>query len=506
VRRAEPWTIADLLDFEYLLAFDANSDDAALRARDRTIFEQSIAPQLDSTRRSGRRFIFRRWLSARRGASGVAVPGAHFLAGWQTLLTFAALTGLALGVSLTAGLLHYRGDEPVNVSWFLACTLGVQLLVLMVAAALWLLRVATHWFDDFHPLRGLLAGLVWLCSAGLRQLPGAQRESLRASLAILGRKREIYGSVATWPFLIITQLFGVTFNVGILGTMVLHLAFTNMHFQWESTWVKSPATAYRMVAGAALPWRSFAPTPHPTLTEIEQSHNIDRSSFQRLLAAQDAQLGTLKSWWPFLCYSIAFYGLLVRGLLLVWSATSLRRALRAIPFDHQDCNALLRRLTGPVLQAQSETTQLQVPAFSKSPSAHAAGSSFVLLAEGVAVDSEALRQFLQTNFRWELYQTLTVQIDHPSGNAAALEEIAAMNPRPASIVIGIPARRAPIKAIALFLQRIVAASGGAETLILLFGQGAGGSFSPVSEEEFAHWRNFNAIHGLHLGLEKWKLS
>jgi hypothetical protein len=41
---------------------------------------------------------------------------------------------------------------------------------------------------------------------------------------------------------------------------------------------------------------------------------------------------------------------------------------------------------------------------------------------------------------------------------------------------------------------------------LLFGHRAGDGYAPVSDEEFAHWRNFNAIHGLHLGLEKWRSS
>jgi len=87
-----------------------------------------------------------------------------------------------------------------------------------------------------------------------------------------------------------------------------------------------------------------------------------------------------------------------------------------------------------------------------------------------------------------------------------LEKIAAVAPRPAAIVIGIPARRAPIKAIALFLQKVVAASDGVETLVLLFGPREGDGFAPVNDEDFAHWRNFNAIHGLHLGLEKWRSS
>ena len=74
------------------------------------------------------------------------IPGAHFVTGWQTLLTFSALAGLALGVSLTAGLLHYRGDEPVNVAMFFAATVGVQWLHLVSVGA---------W----------IGGLVWLLIA-----------------------------------------------------------------------------------------------------------------------------------------------------------------------------------------------------------------------------------------------------------------------------------------------------------------------------------------------------
>jgi len=498
VPRTEPWTIADLLDFEYLLAADASGDDAAIRARDRAIFEQNIAPQLDASTSGDRRFIFRRWLATRRGSDN-ALPGTHFTAGWQTLLTFAVLAGLALGVSLTAGLLHYRGSEPVNVAWFFAATVGVQWLLLIAALAWWLLRRATGLLDDFRPLRALLSALLWALSTGLRRLPGEQRERFRVTFATIGHRREIYGSLATWPLLVITQLFGVCFNVGVLATLLLQVALSDVAFGWQSTLRTSPEEAFQLVSAIAAPW-SALPNPHPSFDQVVASRFAYSAGIQPL--SQTA----MAAWWPFLCYAVAAYGLLVRAVLLIWSIVGLRRARRAITFDHQGCNALLRRLTGPVFQAQSEMAALQVPAISETRTAHAAGSSLVLLAEELPIDAEALPQFLSAHYGWQLGKTLAVQIDHPSGNAAALEEVAATAPRLASIVIGIPARRAPIKAIALFLQKIVAASGGTEVIVLLFGHREGDGFAPVSDEEFAHWRNFNAIHGLHLGLEKWRSS
>ncbi len=495
MRRAEHWTIADILDFEHLLASDANADDDAIRARDRAIFEQTIAPQTAAAQRDNRRFLFRQWLTARRGSE--ALPGAHFLAGWQTLLTLSVLVGLALGVSLTAGLLHYRGDEPVNVAWFFAATVGVQWLLLAAALGWWLIRRMTSVFDDFRPLRAFLSALVWMFSAGLRRLPGEQRERFRAVLATVSHRREIYGSLAAWPLLVITQLFGVCFNLGVLATLLLQVALSDVAFGWQSTLRTSPEEAFRIVSAIAAPW-SALPNPHPTFEQVVASRFAYSAGIQPLSPP------AMAAWWPFLCYAVAFYGLLVRALLLIWSAASLRRALRAIPFDHQGCNALLRRLTGPVFQAQPDPAELRVPALDARPTARHAGRSLVLHAEEVAIDPAILTPALQAHYGWQLHATLPVQIDHPSGNPTALEEIAALAPRLASVVIAIPARRAPIKAIALFLQKVIAASGKTETLILLFGHRAGDGFAPVSDEDFAHWQNFNAIHGLHLGIEKWR--
>ena len=117
------------------------------------------SPQPASRRR--RKEIFRAWLEARRSQSSEAPPpGEYFLAAWQTLGALSAAAGIALGISVAAAvLLTYRGDEPVNVGWFFACTVGVQWLILAVVLAIWLLRRTTHLLEGFHPLRTLLSGI-----------------------------------------------------------------------------------------------------------------------------------------------------------------------------------------------------------------------------------------------------------------------------------------------------------------------------------------------------------
>ena len=47
------------------------------------------------------------------------------------------------------------------------------------------------------------------------------RRRIRAALATLSHHREIYGSLSTWPMLLVTQVFGVCFNLGVLVPLLI---------------------------------------------------------------------------------------------------------------------------------------------------------------------------------------------------------------------------------------------------------------------------------------------
>lgn len=494
VSRSTSWNLADLIDFESLLAGETGVDDG------RAYFEKRVRPQLGAGGEDSRRAVFKAWLTARREDAGKPGPGAHCAAGWKALVSLGGLLGLGLGGSVTAALLHYKGDEPVNVSWFLACTIGVQMVVLAAAALAWLVRSMTDFLDDFHPLRGMLAGLVWVLNAGLRRLPGEDRERLRAGLAVIGKKREIYGTLTAWPFLIVTQLFAVGYNVGILAVLLAHVAAVDLAFGWQSTLHLSAEAAYRLVSALAAPWAWFAPNAHPTLTEVIAS----RFSYSEGIEPLDR--GSMASWWPFLAYAVAFYGLLLRGALLAFASVKLRGALRGLSFDHEGCNALHRRLTGPLIHALDGTAALEIPDAAAPATAHAArgGECLALVAADAEVSAAELADYIGRVFGWRVAQAFPAEIDHPSGNADALSALAGGGAARASVIVAVRARRAPIRAIALFLQKLAAAAGPkTEVIVLLVGRKEGAAFAPVPDEEFTHWRNFQAIHRLPLSLEKW---
>jgi hypothetical protein len=499
VPRPEPWNIADLLDYEFLLDAESRADENTLAERDKAVREEQAA-LLSSGGPPDRRTLFKRWVQARRRGDDT-LPGAYFLGGWHTLLWLAAVAGLLVGTSLAGGLLHYRGEEPVNVAWFFASTVGVQLLLLSLATVVWLGRKLIGASHAVAPLLWLLSGLTWALSAGVRRLPGESRERIRASWAVLRHKEGAYRPLTVWPFLIATQLFGVCFNLAVIATLLLSVSLSDVAFGWQSTLHTSARDAYQIVKTVALPW-SFAPNAHPTLTEVEASRFAYSEGIRPL--SREA----LAAWWPWLCYSVVTYGLLVRSALLVWSSLSLRAATRRVTFDSQAGNALWRRLAGPVIQAQSGTAVLDLPAHVETPRSHAMGSSLVMLSTDVTLEESKIVDSLRAQYGWEVNKLLPVQIDHPSGNAEALAAITELAPHVASIVVVARSRRPPIKAIALLLKKVAAAAAGskAELIILLIGRDESGGFAAVEEEHFGHWQNFNAIHELHFGLEKWRQS
>lgn len=503
--RPPHWRLADLVDFELLLASPEAAPEQLERVRDqvlaRTAAEQPNPPSLTLATPATRQQLFRQWVEVhRQNTPSDTLPGTLVggIAAWLSVL--ALLAGLSLGVGLTAGLMHYRGTEPVNVAWFLVGTLGFQLTLLTVAAALGLWRAATGGLQDFHPIRRLLTWAVEVGHAGLRRLPGEKRERLRAGLACLERRREIYGSLAAWPFLIVTQLFAVAFNLGVLALLLSHVALSDVAFGWQSTLRLGPEAMHRAVSVVATPWAAFAPNPHPTLIEVTGS----RFAYSEGMAPLDRR--ATASWWPFLAYAVTFYGLLPRVVLLAWARLSLRRSLRGLGFDHEGCHALFRGLTNSVIHSPGEPARLEIP--DSAPPATAARVPTTPCLALVAVDAEltesVVRAGLRRAFGWSLSAAHPLHLDNPGANEALNAVIRSQGAAGQPIVVIARAHRAPIRAVALVLREVLRLAGPeSEVVLFLVGRRQAQDFAPVDPDEFQHWRNFRAIHGLRLSLEKW---
>jgi hypothetical protein len=223
-----------------------------------------------------------------------------------------------------------------------------QLLLLLVLAVVFSFRAASRNLVANSVLAKLLGRMMMtvLQKARGRALNRAGGEALAAAAGLFQGRRRVYGSLFFWPVFILLQVFAVFFNAGLLGGTLVKLAGSDVAFGWQSTFQVGPAVVHRIVETLALPWRGLLPADiaHPSLPQIEGSRIILKEGVWRLAT------GDLVSWWPFLCLSVFFYGLLPRLMLLLGGMFVQRRLLSRLPLDHGACDRLVRSMLTPVVQ------------------------------------------------------------------------------------------------------------------------------------------------------------
>ena len=484
------WTLADLLDFEQLLASPACADE------DRRIFVDEIAPRIDARSAGDRRVVFRAWLDVRRARMPHVMVGESYDLGRRSLDWAAVVLGLILGMGLAGALLAPGSSEPVNALLFLVWTVGIQWALLALALLAWVLRRAGI---DVAPLRATVMLAVAAAGSLLRRLPGQRRDALRAAFTTLKRRGSIEGSFLKWQAFIVTQQFGVAFNVGLLFAMLfVQLPFAEFRFGWQSTYEIRPEQVHRVVDTLAAPWRWAVPGAQPS------GEDIAATRYARGQDAQSMPSRAARSWWPFLALTIFCYGLLFRSVMLACALVGVRRGLKAVSFAGPEANALWRRLRGPLISTAGGSAMPPEPTECQSRRAAGqfGGSCVVLLSEEVTIPEARLSALLSERFGWAVQRVARVSIDDRKSAAAAVASIHPDDQPPAAVVVVAPGSRDPIVAVALFLREVIAAAGdGCEVIVLLCG-GAGDEETPVDDERYAIWQRFRAIHQLPLGIER----
>ena len=352
------WHRKDLIDLEYFLHIDA--DDATqtrrldIDARDRDIFLKYIQPRLSETKPYPPRFIIKSWLDRRRemekdmtGAKTI-LPGEVFAESYRLLGYGLFILGGLSGIALAFSLLTYTGTAPLNISVYLGTTVFVQILLLLFLGGLLLIRLIRPRLFYTSVIYSVLNRLIIALAGKLKQrimtsISGARREGLSAILGLVRGKKQIYGSLFYWPIFISAQLFGIGFNLGILGTTLLRVLGTDMAFGWQSTVQVSERVVHGIVKWLAVPWSWFVPPELalPTLAQIEGSRLVLKDGIYDL-ATPD-----LVAWWPFLCFAVLFYGLLPRIVLFFFGQMTQKYLLDKIELTHGACDQLVDRMITP---------------------------------------------------------------------------------------------------------------------------------------------------------------
>lgn len=364
------WNIADLIDLHFFCQIDAEIERkagaAALAKRDRVIYLAKIEPQLGKGEEIPARLLVRRWLTVRRlqfrqekGHEGQVLPGSL----WQELSllvgALALFCGGLVGVGAAASLLLYSGTTPLNVSVYFGLFVLVQLLMAAGQGALLLTRRLRHLPLEESVLSVLLGRLLVRAMEGLRRVlrrhvSGQRRLDLAALAGGISQQKDV-AVLLLWPAFILVQLVGIGCNLGILGATLAKVIFSDMAFAWQSSLQLSPEVVAQLVHGLALPWSWIGPETVPTLPQVQGSQMVLKEGVGHLATVD------LQSWWPFLCCSVAVYGLLPRCLLLVFGWLRQRQALEQLHFASLQFRALLQRLTAPRLDTHGVPSPVVVP-------------------------------------------------------------------------------------------------------------------------------------------------
>ncbi|MGB8353489.1 MAG: DUF2868 domain-containing protein [Chthoniobacteraceae bacterium] len=445
------WRIDDVIDFEFFLAGDKSRTDEEIALRDRAIYSDKVhrCPEQPDQRKK-----IRLWLETRREETrrtGEELPGQLFHEAHHFLLTFLCAAGLLFGAAVAASHLYYYGDLPINVLVFLSVTVLPQLLLLAIVAASLFFKNAARPSESIGLIRWIFRRILLRLIEGrekaLDHMDGRTRLRFGALWGMIQSRRATYGTLWIWPVLVLTQAFAVCFNIGVIAMILLLVTVSNRAFGWETTLHVGPEAMFHFIKAVALPW-SWLPCAHPTLEQIIGSR-------VSLHGGTDYPVEALVSWWPFLCYTVFFYGLLPRTILLVVAGMKQKSTLAGLPFNHSECNRLIR-LMEPLVIAGPSGPKLTIVNPGEAASPHPdANSCIVITPTEFTLSETTLGQCLQ-RLGWKPRSFTSAEIDLPDANATLFEMLGNTDWQGSrmQLVVALNASRPPIKAILLFLKKL----------------------------------------------------
>lgn len=361
------WQINDLIDLEYFLGRKfrepIEDKDADSRNFDRNAYLSFSGHDHRADDPSYRKRLIRHWLEKRRaqekqgGKAQVVLPGDAFTETMGFIRLLTVFIAFFFGAGLTWSLLSYQGREPVNVFtclWVLVAPQVLLLFLLLLSVALYKLRILKS-FKMLYPMittivQGTLRKIGQLAE---RRIDVDKANRIRETNALLGKTKTVYGSVFFWPIFLLSQLFGIFFNFGILGVMFLKVAITDLAFGWQTTLQVAPESVLRFVEMMALPWSWLfsPPIAYPTITQIAGSQMVLKDGIFHL------STGDLAAWWPFIFLAVFFYAFVPRIILAGAGFYLKRRAIESIDFNHSACDRLVMGMRTPEVDTVSQPYQ-----------------------------------------------------------------------------------------------------------------------------------------------------
>jgi hypothetical protein len=443
--------------------------DASTPLNERTQRDRAIARQLDAADDTAR---VRRWWQ-QIGKAGDALPG-RGLAHARSWVNLALMVfGFVGGCGLALAAFRYDGTYPVNVVRLLGLLVVPQLVLLVLNLLLIPGRLPGLGFvqDGLSAINpGALAAAVY---RQLTRRPEARVFGWASARTTAARR---FGK---WQMLCWSQMTAVAFNLGVIGTAVVLIAFTDLAFGWSTTLDVASGTAARIVDSIAAPWAAVFPGAVPDQALIE------RSQFFRLEGQSHLpDSRALAGWWSFTVLAVVVYGFIPRLAFLLVAGMRLRAATRALLLRDSRVVTLLDRMSAPDVETrgrpQHQSQDDGHHAASALPRAEPRGqASAVIWSQAAAPESAA--EFARRHLGFSLVQVLEAgcgSLDADLGVAERLADTA--DP----VLVLTPAWEPPLLEFADFLVALRRAIGSSRSIVVV---PVGEAMQEITAAERENW-------------------
>ncbi len=239
----------------------------------------------------------------------------------------AALLAFVFGFLAMVGFLFAHGQGIVNVLWFFAIFVGLQVLLWLVSAITLALVLAggTPATINLNPARWMLA----------RVVPGR-------------RHWHQFQDVVQLVFLRYGQGMGVGFLLGCISAFVLVLALNDFTFIWSSTFNISDEVMLDSARAVAAPWAQWLPAATVDAEIVAQSRYYPSGG-----KFSPAQVRSMHSWWPLLLAAMVVYCLLPRCLLWGLARWLYQRRITTSFLRYPGVDLVVRRMNQPLIKTRS---------------------------------------------------------------------------------------------------------------------------------------------------------
>ncbi len=254
----------------------------------------------------------------------------------STVTMFSFVISFLMGIFSGTALLHYNGNQPINLLYFFAMVSIFPIITMGFTISAMFLS------NRSHSVMVHLSPAYWI-EYLIAHLPSKHQDSIS--------KLKLNPLIGNWLIIHRSQFIALIFSLGLFLTLLISVVSSDIAFSWSTTLHITPEELHSFFYSISLPWREIIPSAVPSLELIEKSHYFRLGGKLDKNIIENAFL--LGEWWKFLAMTAFTYSIILRSFFLFIGLLGLQRAL-----DNSTLNIsrdVLQDMREPFITSQSKT-------------------------------------------------------------------------------------------------------------------------------------------------------